>query len=152
MKAHRIFFDLVVAASIVALLWHGPARADALGQYQPTILRKAELALQHGYPDHALALLRGRGAELRRWRAEAQGSALMCRAYFEQGDYASAERACNEAVLAGGESAWSYVYHRGVMRLLLGRIDEGVADLRRAASMDPPVGAMSEDLTVAERF
>jgi tetratricopeptide (TPR) repeat protein len=147
-----MLFNLVVAASIIALLWHGPVGADTLGDYQPTVLRKAELALQHGYPDHALSLLQGRGAELRRWRAEAQGSDLLCRAYFEKGDYASAERACDKAVLAGGESAWTYVYHRGVMRLLLGRVDEGIADLRRAASMGPPTGAVSADLASAVRF
>ncbi len=152
MRTHRRLISLVAAVSVTALLWHGPADADTLGHYQPTVLRKAELALQHGHPDHALALLQGRGAELRRWRAEAQGSDLMCRAYFEQGDYASAERACDAAVLAGGESAWSYVYHRGVMRLLLGRVDEGVADLRRAASMGPPTGAIAAHLAIAERF
>ena len=152
MRTHRMLFNLVVAASIIALLWHGPVGADTLGHYQPTVLRKAEAALQHGYPDHALALLRGRGAELRRWQAVAQGNDLMCRAYFEKGDYASAEQACDEAVLAGGESAWTYVYRRGVMRLLLGRVDEGVLDLRRAASMGPPTVAVSADLASTEGF
>ncbi len=120
MRTHRTLITLVAAVSVTALLWQGSAGADTIGHYQPTVLRKAELALQHGHPDHALALLQGRGAELRRWRAEAQGSDLMCRACFEKGDYVSAERACDEAVLAGGESAWSYVYHRGVMRLAAG--------------------------------
>ncbi len=152
MRTHRMLFNLIVAASIIALLWHGPVGADTLGDYQPTVLRKAELALQHGHPDHVLALLQGRGAEMRRWQAEGLSSDLMCRAYFEKGDYVSAERACDEAVRAGGESAWSYVYHRGVMRLLLGRVDEGIADLRRAASMGPPAGAVSAHLTIAERF
>lgn len=152
MKAHRIVFNLVVAASIMAPLWHGPVGADTIGHYQPTVLRKAEAALQNGHADHALALLQGRGAELRRWRAVAQGYDLMCRAWFEKGDYASAERACDEAVLAGGDSAWTYVYHRGVMRLLLGRVDEGVSDLRRAASMGPPTGADAAHLAIAERF
>lgn len=152
MRTHRMFFNLVVAASIIALFWHGPVGADTLGHYQPTVLRKAELALQHGHPDHALALLRGRSAELRRWRAEAQGSDLMCRAYFQQGDYARAERACDEAVRSGGEFVWSYVYHRGVMRLLLGRVDEGIADLRRAASMGPSTGSVAANLSIAGRF
>ena len=151
MRTYRMLIALVTM-SVTALLWQGPAAADTFGDYQPTILRKAELALQHGHPDHALALLRGRGAELRRWRAEAQGSDLMCRAYFEKGEYASAERACDKAVLAGGEAAWSYLYHRGVMRLLLGRVDEGVADLRRAASMGPSTGTVAAHLAIAERF
>ncbi len=152
MRTHRMLITLVAAVSVTALLWQGRAGADTIGDYQPTVLRKAELALQHGHPEHALALLRGRSAELRRWRAVAQGNDLMCRAYFEQGDYPSAERACDEAVLVGGESAWSYVYHRGVMRLLLGRVDEGIADLRRAVSMGPPTGSLSADLAIAERF
>ncbi len=149
MRTHRMLFNLVVTASIIALLWHGPVGAETLG-YQPTVLRKAELALQHGYPDHALALLQGRSAEMRRWRAEARSSDVMCRAFFEKGDYASAERSCDKAVRAGGDSAWSYLYHRGVMRLLLGRVDEGIADLRRAASMGPSTGAAN--LAIAGRF
>jgi hypothetical protein len=152
MRTYRRLIFLAAVMSLSAMLWHGPAAADTFGDYQPTVLRKAELALQHGHPDHVLALLRGRGAELRRWRAEAQGSDLMCRAYFTQGDYVSAERACDAAVLAGGESAWSYLYHRGVMRLLLGRVEEGVLDLRRAASMGPSTGAVAAHLAIAERF
>jgi hypothetical protein len=152
MRAHRRFISLAAAVSVTALLWHGPAGADTIGHYQPTALRKAEAALQNGHADHALALLQGRGAELRRWRAVAQGYDLMCRAWFEKGDYASAERACDAAVLAGGDSAWTYVYHRGVMRLLLGRVDEGVSDLRRAASMGPPTGEVAAHLAIAERF
>jgi len=152
MRPHPMLITLIATVSLSALLWHGPAAADTFGDYQPTVLRKAELALQHGHPDHALALLRGRDAELRRWRAVAQGNDLMCRAWFEKGDYVSAEQACDAAVLAGGESAWSYVYHRGVMRLLLGRVDEGVADLRRAASMGPSTGAVAAHLAIAERF
>jgi len=152
MRTYKMLISLVAAVSVTTLLWHVPVGADTLGHYQPTALRKAELALQHGYPDHALALLQGRGAEMRRWRVEAQSSDLMCRAYFEKGDYVSAERSCDQAVLAGGESPWSYVYHRGVMRLLLGRVDEGVADLRRAASMGPPTGAVAANLAIAGRF
>ena len=152
MRTHGMLTTLIATVSLSALLWHGPAAADTFGDYQLTVLRKAELALQHGHPDHALALLRGRDAELRRWRAVAQGNDLMCRAWFEKGDYVSAERACDAAVLAGGASAWRYVYHRGVMRLLLGRVDEGVADLRRATSMGPSTGAVAAHLAIAERF
>jgi hypothetical protein len=152
MRINRMLITMIATVSIAALLWQQPAAADTLGDYQLTVLRKAELALQHGHPDHALALLRGRDAELRRWRAVAQGNDLMCRAWFEKGDYVSAERACDAAVLAGGETAWSYMYHRGVMRLLLGRVEEGVADLRWAASMSPSTGAVAAHLAIAERF
>lgn len=151
MLTHRMLITLI-AMSVTALFWHARAGADTIGHYQAPVLRKAEVALQNGYPDRALSLLQGRSAELRRWQAEAQGSDLICRAYFEKGDYVNAERACDEAVLAGGESAWSYVYHRGVMRLLLGRVDEGVSDLRRAASMRQPNGGVPASLTIADRF
>ncbi len=152
MGTHRKLASLLAAASITALLWQGPVVADTLGDYQPTVLRKAELALQHGYPDHTLALLQGRGAEMRRWRAEAEASDLMCRAWFEKGDYASAERSCDAAVQAGGESTWTYVYHRGVMRLLLGRVDEGIADLRRATNMNTAGTVIPATIDVAQRF
>jgi hypothetical protein len=152
MRTHRMLVSLFAAASISALLWHGPVAADTLGDYQPTVLRKAEAALQHGHPEHTLALLQGRGTEMRRWGAAAQANDLMCRAWFEKGDYAKAERACNEAVLAAGDSAWKYVYHRGVMRLLLGRVDEGIADLRRAGDMNTADGVIPAQLTVADSF
>jgi hypothetical protein len=152
MRTHRMLVSLLTAASMTALLWQAPAGADTLGDYQPTVLRKAEMALEHGHPDHTLALLQGRGTEMRRWRAEAQANDLMCRAWFQKGDYIKAERACDEAVLAAGDSAWNYVYHRGVMRLLLGRVDEGVADLRRASSVRPASAVVHDGLTVANRF
>jgi hypothetical protein len=152
MRTHRMLVSLVAAASMAALLWQTPASADTLGNYQPTALRMAEVALQHGYPDHALALLQGRSTEMRRWRVEAQANDVMCRAWFEKGDYTKAEHACNEAVLAAGESAWNYVYHRGVMRLLLGRVDEGIVDLRRSSSVSLQNAAMPAGLAIANRF
>ncbi len=137
MRTHRILISLVATR-----VRNGPALARAGGRRHPRRLPTHRAAQGRIGPAARPSRPRpgaiaGRGAELRRWRAEAQGSDLMCRACFEKGDYVSAERACDAAVLAGGESAWSYVYHRGVMRLLLGRVDEGVADLRRAASMGP---------------
>jgi len=152
MRTHKMLVSLFAAASMGALLWHGPVAADTLGDYQPTALRKAEAALQNGHPDHALALLQGRESEIRRWRVEAQANDLMCRAWFEKGDYTKAEHTCNEAVLAAGDSAWNYVYHRGVMRLLLGRVDEGIADLRRARSMNTSNEFIPATLPVAHRF
>lgn len=152
MKTHGMLVSLTAAASLAALLWHAPAGADTLGDYQPTALRKAESALQNGHPDHALALLRGRGVEMRRWNVEAEASDLQCRAYFEKGDYVEAERACDEAVAASGAAEAAYVYHRGVMRLLLGRIGEGVEDLRRASGMNTANGALPASLTVANRL
>ena len=64
------------------------------------------------------------------------GGRVQVEAWFETGDYTQAERACDEAVAASGNTDASYVYHRGVMRLLLGRVGEGIADLRRAGNMN----------------
>jgi len=152
MKTHRPLVSLLAAAAITTALWQLPASAEAFGEYQPTALRKAESALQNGYPDRALSLLQGRAAEMRRWDAQAQASDLMCRAWFEKGDYARAERACDEAVVASGHADAAYVYHRGVMRLLLGRVDEGIADLRRAGGLNTANGAMPANLAIAHRF
>lgn len=152
MKTQGMLVSLLAAVVITALLWHGPASAATLGEYQPPALRKAEAALQNGYPNRTLSLLQGRGAEMRRWRVEAAASNLMCRAYFEKGDYTKAERACDEAVVVSGDADANYVYHRGVMRLLLGRVDEGIADLRRAGSMNLANGAFAANLAFANRF
>lgn len=152
MKTHGILVTLLATASLTALLWPGSAGADTPANYQPTALRKAEIALQHGHPDRALALLEGRQTEMRRWGAQAEANGLMCRAWFEKGEYSNAERACDAAVAASGGVDAEYVYHRGVMRLLLGRIDEGIVDLRRAGSMDASNSTIPADLTVANRF
>lgn len=152
MQTHRMLTSVLGALSITALLWHAPVNADAFGQYQPTALRKAEVALQHGQADRALALLQGRATEMRRWGAQAQANALMCQAWFEKGDYVKAERACDAAVAAGGEAIGSHVYQRGVMRLLLGRTQEGIADLRSAGSMSPDSAALTSRLAVAGAF
>lgn len=152
MRNQRILINLLAVTVTLTLLWHNRVAADALGVYQPAVVRQAQWALQQGNPDHALALLAHRGAELRRWRAEAQGNALMCQAWFQKGDYARAEQSCDLAVRAAGESTGQYLYNRALMRLLLGRIDEAVADLRRVAIMNPAaVATLNADFSVAAR-
>lgn len=66
MLAQRILINLLAVTVMLTLLWHNRVAADTLGVYQPTVVRQAQWALQHGDPDHALALLARRGAELRR--------------------------------------------------------------------------------------
>jgi tetratricopeptide (TPR) repeat protein len=151
MRTQRILISLIAVAGMMALLWHDRAGADTLGHYQPTVVRQAQRALQHGNPDHALALLENRGAELRRWHAEAQGNALICRAWFQKGDYARAEQACDLAVRAAGDTNGEYMYNRAVMRLLLGRIDEAVADLKKVDTMNPQLTAWDNHFAVAGR-
>lgn len=114
-------------------------------------MRQAQWALQRDNPDHALALLAHRGAQLRRWRAEAQGHALVCQAYFQKGNYVRAEQACDLAVLTDPQASEQYLYNRAVMRLLLGRIDEAVVDLKRVGVMSLPVTMPSVDFSVAGR-
>lgn len=123
MRTQRILINVLAVTVMLTLLWHNRAAADTLGDYQPTVVRQAQWALQHGNHDHALALLAHRSAELRRWRAEAQGNALVCQAWFQKGDYVRAEHACDLAVRAA-EPNGQYLYNLAVMRLLLGRIDE----------------------------
>lgn len=152
MRTQRTLINLLAVTVMLTLPWHNLAAADTLGEFQPTIVRQAQWALQNGNHDHALALLAHRGAELRRWRAEAQGNGLMCQAWFQKGDYARAEQSCDLAVRAAGESSGQYLYNRALMRLLLGRIDEAVMDLRRVAMMNPQaVATLNADFSVAAR-
>jgi tetratricopeptide (TPR) repeat protein len=130
---------IIGVLAMVALLWQARANADTLGVYQPTVVRQAQWALQQNNPEHALALLEKRGGELRRWNAQAQGNALVCQAYFQTGDYVRAEQACDLAVRTSGEANGQYLYNRAVMRLLLGRVDEAVADLKRVSAMNSQV-------------
>jgi tetratricopeptide (TPR) repeat protein len=151
MKAQRILINVIAATVMLTLLWNHRAAADTLGVYQPTVVRQAQWALQRGNHDHALALLAHRGAELRRWRAEAQGNGLVCQAWFQKGDYVRAEQACDLAVRAAAEPNGQYLYNRAVMRLLLGRIDEAVVDLKRVAMTNPAAVAVNIDFSVAGR-
>lgn len=151
MRTHRMLISLIAVTCMQALLWHERASADTFGAYQPTVVRQVQWALQRGNPDHALALLEKRGALLRRWHAEAQGSSLACQAWFQKGDYVRAEQACDLAVRTADEANGQYLYDRAVMRLLLGRIDEAVVDLKTVAAMSQPVTGLNADLTVAGR-
>jgi tetratricopeptide (TPR) repeat protein len=150
MRTQRILINLLAVTVMLTLLWHNRAAADTLGDYQPTVVRQAQWALQQGNHDHALALLAHRGAELRRWRAEAQGNGLICQAWFQKGDYVQAEQACDLAVRAAGDNG-QYLYNRAVMRLLLGRIDEAVADLKMAAMANAAAQTLNTGFTVAGR-
>jgi tetratricopeptide (TPR) repeat protein len=152
MRTQRTLVNLITITAMLTLLllWHNRAAADTLGDYQPTIVRQAQWALQRGNHDHALALLARRGTELRRWGAEAQGNGLICQAWFQKGDYVRAEQACDLAVRAAGEPNGQYLYNRAVMRLLLGRIDEAVADLKGVATMNQTV-TFNADFSVAGR-
>ena len=151
MKAQRMMIALLSVIVMFALLWHARATADTLGVYQPMVIRHAQWALQRDNPKHALAVLENRTAELRRWHAQAQGNALICQAYFQLGDYTRAEYACDLAVQASNETNGQYLYNRAVMRLLLGRVDEGVADLKRVSAMNLQVTVWSAGLAVAGR-
>jgi len=149
---NKVLITALGVAAMSAMLWHGRANADVLGHYQPPALLKAEWALERGNPDRALALLDSRKAELRRWRAEADASALACRAWYDKGDFERAEQACDQAVQqGGGAAAWSHLNNRGVMRLLLGRTDEAIADFHEAASRNPSARPVHRNLAIAAR-
>ena len=149
MRTQRILIALIGVTAMLALLWQARANADTLGVYQPPVVHQAQWALQQDNPEQAVALLEKRDSELRRWGAQAQGNALICQAYFQLGDYTRAEQACDLAVRASGETNGQYLYNRAVMRLLLGRIDEGVADLKRVAAMNAQEQAAITGLSVA---
>ena len=100
MIAKRIMIAMIAVITMFALLWQARATADTLGVYHPPVVRQAQWALQRDNPAHALAVLENRTAELRRWRAQARGNALICQAYFQLGDYTRAEHACDLAVQA----------------------------------------------------
>jgi tetratricopeptide (TPR) repeat protein len=151
MRTQRMMIALIAVIAMTALLWHARATAQTLGEYQPPVVRQAQWALQRENPERALALLESRAAELRRWRAQAHGDALVCQAYFQIGDYTRAERACDRAFLAAGEENAQYLYNRGVMRLLLGRVDEGVADLKKVSAMSVQVPVATGGFAVAGR-
>lgn len=151
MRTQRMLIAMIGVIAMLALLWQARANADTLGVYQAPAVRQAQWALQQGNPEHALALLAKRDGELRRWHAQAQGNTLICQAYFQTGDYARAEQACDLAVRASGEGNAQYLHNRAVMRLLLGRVDEAIADLNKVSAMNAQRTLPSPALSLAGR-
>lgn len=151
MRTQRMMIASIAVITMAALLWQARATAQTLGEYQPPVVRQAQWALQRENPERALALLESRTAELRRWRAQAQGEALVCQAYFQIGDYTRAEQACDRAFLATGEENAQYLHNRGVMRLLLGRVIDGVTDLKKVSAMSAQIPVETGGFAVARR-
>jgi len=150
MKSIRILISVIAVAAVTTLLWQSRANADAIEHYRPTLLIKAERALERGNPDRALSLLEGKVDALRRDIYRADGNALVCRARYEKGDYTGAERACDEAVqLGGGPQAWSHLNNRGVMRLLQGRAEDALADFEAAAVLNPMASSVHRNIEAA---
>lgn len=149
MRTQRMLIAMIGVIAMLALLWQARANADTLGVYQAPVVRQAQWALQQGNPEHALALLAKRDGELRRWHAQAQGNALTCQAYFQTGDYVRAEQSCDLAVRASGETNAQYLHNRAVMRLLLGRVDEAIADLHKVSAMKVQATSPSPALSFA---
>ena len=88
---------------------------------------------------------------MRKSSNQAEGYGLICRAYFQQQDFQAAEQNCDKAVtIGGGASVWSYLNNRGVMRLLLDRPDDALADFRKAAAMNPTERSVRRNMSLAE--
>jgi Flp pilus assembly protein TadD len=127
--------------------------AETHSYTQAGVLRHAEHALQRGHPDATLALLEDRIATLSRDSMRAEGLALICKAHFQNGDYLAAEQACDKAVnTAGNNSKWSYLNNRGVMRLLLGRLDSAQADFQQAIRRNPISRDVHRNMSVVKRL
>ena len=152
MQCPRVLLSAAAVAAMSAVLWHSQAGADALDHYQPAPLVKAERALERGDAQRALGLLEGRVDTLRGGVERARGHALVCRARFSQGEYELAERACDAAVEEGGAAAaWRHLNNRGVMRLMLGRSEEALADFRAAERLNPAAGSVRRNLAAAKK-
>lgn len=150
MKSIRILITVIAVAAATMLLWNARANADALEHYRPNLLTKAERALERGRPDQALGLVESRVEAFTHDTYRAQGYSLICRAWYEKGDFHKAERACDSAVqLGGGSLAWSHLNNRGVMRLLVGRTGEAMRDFQAAALRNPTAWSVHRNLFAA---
>ncbi|MDZ7785173.1 MAG: tetratricopeptide repeat protein [Halioglobus sp.] len=150
MKSIRILISVIAVAAVTTLLWQSRANADTIDHYRPSVLIKAERALERGNPERALSLLEGNLEGLRRDAYRADGNALVCRARYEKGDYAAAEQACDTAVrLGSGPQVWSHLNNRGVMRLLLGRVEEALQDFEAAADLNPQAWSIHRNIDAA---
>ena len=127
--------NLIGLFTLVTLVWHTQLSASVAHSYRlPTVLVQAQRAVEKGNPGRALDLLNGRMENLREPNDKAQAHALVCQAKYQQQDYANAEKSCDMAVNTGRPS-WSHFNNRGVMRFVLGRYEEALADFRQAAAI-----------------
>lgn len=150
MKSLRILISVIAVATVTTLLWQSRANADTIDHYRPTVLIKAERALERGNPERALTVLEGNVDGLRRDAYRADANALICRAQYEKGNYAAAERACDVAVeLGDGPQAWTHLNNRGVMRLLQGRVEAALEDFEAAAVLNPGAWAVHRNIDAA---
>ena len=153
MKFIPSIVGFISITTAIALLFHAPVYADPLTHYQPSLLTKAQRALESGWPDRTLALLEGHTQTLRRARHQAEANSLICLAWYRKGAYDSAERACEKAVkLDSGPPAWRHLNNRGVMRARLGRIDEALDDFQAAAARNPRARAARQNVAACEAF
>lgn len=160
MKAHDDLctrLTITTAALVLALastlLFNPAAQADVLSHYQPHALVKAERALEQGDPDLALQYLHRQRAILGHERYAAASASITCRALFQKQDFGAAEAACNTAVERGNyEAMWSHLNNRGAVRLMLGKYDEALVDLRRASRLNPASRDASRNLRLAKRL
>jgi len=144
---------IISITTAIALLFHAPVYADPLAHYQPSLLTKAQRALEWDRPDRTLALLEGRVQVLRRASHRAEANSLICLAWYEKGSYDKAERACDAAVeLDTGATAWRHLNNRGVMRARLGRIDEALDDFRAAAARNPRARMVRQNVAACEEM
>lgn len=142
-------FLLLVAAFI---LWPTYAKADVHSHYQPNVLVQAERALDRGKPDLTLQLLQQRSSQLASASMRAQAHALVCKAHFKKRNIVAAERACDEAVKNGNEVAnWSDLNNRGVMRLLLGKLEKAQKDFQKALVANSSSRAVRRNLNLLKR-
>ena len=152
MRGQRVLISVVGVLILSVLMWHGKANADIGARYSPPVLFKAERALDRGNPDRAVELMRGSISESRRRGVKSDVNSILCRAYYQQGDFSLAEQACTQALELGAAGvAWSNFNNRGVMRLLQGRYEEAIADLRSARRSNPAAKAVRRNLQLAEK-
>lgn len=126
--------------------------ADASSPLHARVLIQAERALTHGKPERAIALLSTKVDSLRLHEQRARGYALLCKAHFQKEAFTEAERACDAAVQEEEEDAhWSHLNNRGVMRLLLGRLDEAEADFESALREKPKAKGVHTNKAILEK-
>ena len=126
---------LLALISVTSMAWQTEASADTMDNHRlPSVLQKAERALENEDPDRAIGLLEGRIDAMRHQVAQAQAHTLMCKAHYQKQDYLSAEKSCDLAVTTDRLN-WSHLNNRGVMRFMLGRYDEALNDFSHAGAI-----------------
>ena len=134
---NRTFSFIRLIPAIAGIILAGTASADALEQFEPAYLGKAQQALEQNQPERALATLAAPEPLPVNRRDLAELHGLRCQALVALDRPLEAINACEAAIETRGSSAtWRFHNNRGVAHLMLDDLDAAETSFKTARALN----------------